>query len=319
MKKVSTLVGILIILAAAILLFGGVFAWQYYNKPHEANTVTNKVNDLNNNVPLFENYAVTTKFIGEIAPVDYSSNENAYNFRGQIKEQVKNGVNFAGHYIVVTWGCGTDCQAGVIVNAVDGKVYNLPFTTTVASCGLKFNTDSSLFITDADQSCVNGFNLSNIRTRYYNWENNKFTEIVIEATDWKTYTNNMYGVKLQYPSTYKIYEYTSNTQEPQTIFVNPNILLNVAYWNGGGTDARSVSQKNILVDGNNAIERAYTNSNQQIDSIIISLDNINNDNQRHVAIIYTPNPDNNPKGDKYLTEKDLQDFDKIVSTFKFTK
>src|SRR5438552_638722 len=33
MQKVSTTTGIIIVIAAAIVLFGGVFAWQYFAKP----------------------------------------------------------------------------------------------------------------------------------------------------------------------------------------------------------------------------------------------------------------------------------------------
>jgi hypothetical protein len=40
------------------------------------------------------------------------------------KEKV--GPNFAGHYIVVQWGCGTSCVMMVIVDALTGKIYDIP-------------------------------------------------------------------------------------------------------------------------------------------------------------------------------------------------
>lgn len=36
------------------------------------------------------------------------------------------GLNFAGHYCFVYWGCGTDCQHGAIVDLKTGKVYDGP-------------------------------------------------------------------------------------------------------------------------------------------------------------------------------------------------
>jgi hypothetical protein len=36
------------------------------------------------------------------------------------------GPNFAGHYIVVQWGCGSGCAMMVIVDASTGKIYYLP-------------------------------------------------------------------------------------------------------------------------------------------------------------------------------------------------
>jgi len=40
---------------------------------------------------------------------------------------MKGGVNFAGHFIVANWGCGTGCSQFVIVDAINGIVYAPPF------------------------------------------------------------------------------------------------------------------------------------------------------------------------------------------------
>lgn len=47
-------------------------------------------------------------------------------FRTRIKEIAKDPVNFAGHYAVGSWGCGTGCSTWVIIDARNGKVL-LPF------------------------------------------------------------------------------------------------------------------------------------------------------------------------------------------------
>ncbi len=61
-------------------------------------------------------------------------------------------VNFAGHYRVVTWGCGTDCRGFAIINKLTGATYALPGVDYVAGVmgndeeRLEFKKDSRLFV-----------------------------------------------------------------------------------------------------------------------------------------------------------------------------
>ena len=43
--------------------------------------------------------------------------------RTRLSEALSDGVNFAGHYIVAGWGCGTGCISGAVIDARNGKVY----------------------------------------------------------------------------------------------------------------------------------------------------------------------------------------------------
>jgi hypothetical protein len=43
-------------------------------------------------------------------------------FRTRIREGAKEPVEFAGHYTVPRWGCGTLCNAFVIVDSISGSV-----------------------------------------------------------------------------------------------------------------------------------------------------------------------------------------------------
>jgi hypothetical protein len=43
--------------------------------------------------------------------------------RTRLSEALAGGVNFAGHYIVASWGCGTGCISGCIIEAKTGKAY----------------------------------------------------------------------------------------------------------------------------------------------------------------------------------------------------
>ena len=48
------------------------------------------------------------------------------NFRTRIKKTQSQPINFAGEYVLSTWGCGTSCSVGVAVSARTGKVVELP-------------------------------------------------------------------------------------------------------------------------------------------------------------------------------------------------
>lgn len=52
-----------------------------------------------------------------------ASNKNARMYRTNLREAAKEGVNFAGHFVVATWGCGTSCTESAIIDARTGKVF----------------------------------------------------------------------------------------------------------------------------------------------------------------------------------------------------
>jgi hypothetical protein len=61
---------------------------------------------------------------GMLAPPDFKTDTAAWLFRTQIKTQCKaNAVNFAGHFTVVMWGCGSDCREYAIVDRITGRIH----------------------------------------------------------------------------------------------------------------------------------------------------------------------------------------------------
>ena len=46
------------------------------------------------------------------------------------KEQNRPGPNFAGHYVVIVWGCGAPCLMMAVCDAETGAVYNPPLSAT---------------------------------------------------------------------------------------------------------------------------------------------------------------------------------------------
>lgn len=50
-------------------------------------------------------------------------------WNGSWKNPVKaSAPNFAGHYFVIRWGCGSNCLMMAIVDAETGKIYNPPLS-----------------------------------------------------------------------------------------------------------------------------------------------------------------------------------------------
>ncbi|WP_131401755.1 hypothetical protein [Chryseobacterium sp. JM1] len=90
------------------------------------------------------------KFVKK-AKLDFSSDEGASNFRTRIKDAYAAGTpDFASYYITVTFGCGTSCIMGMMMDVRDGKIYGLPLgeetSCMFAEDRAIFNLNSRLFI-----------------------------------------------------------------------------------------------------------------------------------------------------------------------------
>ena len=76
-------------------------------------------------LPKFSQFPARKYNRGPTGRVDLSD-PHAYSYRTRLREGAQQGANFAGHYRVVTWGCGTDCETGAIIDAFSGHVVFLP-------------------------------------------------------------------------------------------------------------------------------------------------------------------------------------------------
>jgi hypothetical protein len=77
--------------------------------------------------PLFRDFPSGPVYVGPHSEPDLSSRD-AYAYRTRLREAAREDVNFAGHYRVVTWGCGTSCAFGGVVDVVSGRVVLFPFS-----------------------------------------------------------------------------------------------------------------------------------------------------------------------------------------------
>ncbi|MCB0662860.1 MAG: hypothetical protein KDC24_08980 [Saprospiraceae bacterium] len=89
----------------------------------------------------FEEFS-TKVYSGNLAAPDFESAPDAKRFHTRIEEECSKGINFAGHFTLVIWGCGSSCQSGVVVDRITGKIYD-GYST---SLGAEFRKDSRLLI-----------------------------------------------------------------------------------------------------------------------------------------------------------------------------
>jgi hypothetical protein len=95
----------------------------------------------------FNSFPAPVENIKRPAPLDLASDPIARQFRTAIRNALRNGANFAGHYAIATWGCGTACQDWAIVDVKTGRVHSEPTLRpidVIHGVGLVFQRDSNL-------------------------------------------------------------------------------------------------------------------------------------------------------------------------------
>jgi hypothetical protein len=74
----------------------------------------------------FEAYSVSM-YTGAFASPDFrNSPAEFWKFRTVIREGAARGINFAGHYALITIGCGTDCSTTMLVDVTSGIIFDFP-------------------------------------------------------------------------------------------------------------------------------------------------------------------------------------------------
>jgi hypothetical protein len=73
-------------------------------------------------LPHFNDYPVGEIYKGPTAPLILTRDD--LTFKTRLRWAAKNKKpNFAGHYILTSWGCGAECVMGAVIDAKTGKVY----------------------------------------------------------------------------------------------------------------------------------------------------------------------------------------------------
>jgi hypothetical protein len=146
--------------------------------------------------PRFEDYPVKSVFTGTpAAPILATAEQRMYRTRirrgvsagsdvwiGSYKDPIPSkGPNFAGHYFVIRWGCGSQCMMMAVVDAETGKVYEPPLADrtslwvpldNLSDMETDLRPDSTLLI--LRNACGNFKDRKTCGTYYFNWKQNHF-------------------------------------------------------------------------------------------------------------------------------------------------
>jgi hypothetical protein len=68
---------------------------------------------------------------GPSAPLQWTKTTRL--FRTRMAAAARKPANFAGHYVLASWGCGATCVAGAVVDKRNGAIFSLPFSICCAT------------------------------------------------------------------------------------------------------------------------------------------------------------------------------------------
>ncbi|HJU07914.1 MAG TPA: hypothetical protein VJ727_05460 [Rhodanobacteraceae bacterium] len=136
-------------------------------------------------VPAFNQFPVKEHFRGRAARPNLSS-PRAHLYRTVLRDAAKNGPNFAGHFIIALWGCGSACASWAMINARTGAVWFAPFTVSAPPCkdspafcnqSIDFELDSNLIVVTGSR------NETGAGRYFYRWDDGRLSLIdKIEGT-----------------------------------------------------------------------------------------------------------------------------------------
>ncbi len=99
-----------------------------------------------------------------------------------LRPLTKPGTNFAGRYVVIIWGCGSQCVTMAFADAATGKIYDPPLSgagselyvplDNLSNMETGYRRDSSLMV--LRNACRDFKDRKTCGTYYFNWKDNHF-------------------------------------------------------------------------------------------------------------------------------------------------
>jgi hypothetical protein len=116
-------------------------------------------------------------------------------FRTKLTEASKEQPNFAGHYRITYWGCGSVCAAGALIDLQTGDVFPLPLanpkgggwdrwiecSASFDGTGDDFHLDSRLMIVRCGMNFSERLQKNVPDTHYFIWEGDRFKQVLFVA------------------------------------------------------------------------------------------------------------------------------------------
>ena len=122
--------------------------------------------------PMFQAYAVKSVFTGRPARIRLTD-ADAKRYTTILRQAARRKPNFAGHYVLASWGCGASCSMSAAVDLKTGNVTMLPFTVCCSDADvaepLEFRLHSRLLVIRGSR------NETGNGTYYYDFDGKRFT------------------------------------------------------------------------------------------------------------------------------------------------
>jgi hypothetical protein len=121
-------------------------------------------------IPGFTDYPAEVIRTGTSVKVKIHSTGDTSCFRTMLRNTVRSGERFAGHYVLSYWGCGTECARLGIVDMLIGHSYVSPFSVT--GVGIKVRWDSRLLIVNDPDAVGSNYGVPSplrYKPNYYLW------------------------------------------------------------------------------------------------------------------------------------------------------
>lgn len=77
------------------------------------------------NPPRFEDFPAPTDWTGPAAPLNLGDRSERL-FRTRLLQAAKEPPNFATHYRLTIWGCGSECASGAFIDLTTGRIIAPP-------------------------------------------------------------------------------------------------------------------------------------------------------------------------------------------------
>jgi hypothetical protein len=129
-------------------------------------------------VPRFEDYPVRQVYRGRNAAVLLDA--DSWAFRTRLRAAARERPNFAGHYIVTGWGCGTGCTVGAVIDARTGRVYWFPHQASLDYDApddfesVRFRLDSRLIVI---YGAAGEDGEADLGTHFYEFDGRRFRQV----------------------------------------------------------------------------------------------------------------------------------------------
>jgi hypothetical protein len=154
-------------------------------------TVPASAQTLNSRFPRFEDYPVKEAWSGTASSPKLTTQSERM-FSTKLTEAAKEPPNFARHYRVTYWGCGSNCAAGALIDLQTGSVAQLPLakpsgtgwerwiecTACFDGANNEFHIDSRLMIVRCGLHFSERLQKNVPDMYYFLWEGNRFRRLL---------------------------------------------------------------------------------------------------------------------------------------------